>query len=73
MLVLSRHRSEKILVDIPPSDKHRQIVVMVTETRSDKSRIGFHCESEDVTINRWEIAAAKGFPLPSLPGNWGSR
>ena len=55
-LILSRKRSENVVLVVPPSNKPTRIVVGVDEIRENKVRIGFNAPC-DVTIHRAEVQA----------------
>jgi carbon storage regulator len=57
MLVLSRKKDERIIVQVPASAVERVIEIVVVEIRGDKVRIGLEAD-RDVTIHREEVAAA---------------
>jgi carbon storage regulator len=57
MLVLSRHRDESIIIEVPPSTEPQKIVITVVDVRGDKVRIG--CTgNKDVPIHRAEVYEA---------------
>ena len=57
MLILSRQRSESVIVSIPPSTTTTQVAVMVTDIRGDKVRLGFTMP-DCVTVHRQEVQEA---------------
>ena len=57
MLVLSRKKSEQVIITVPPSAETRTVSMMVVEIRGDKVRVGFDAD-RDITINRKEVADA---------------
>lgn len=54
MLVLSRKKSEQVIITVPPSTSPTTITVTTVETKGDTARIGFDAPKE-VTINRKEV------------------
>lgn len=54
MLVLSRSLLEKIVIEVPPSDKTRRIVVAVTDIDRGKVRIGIQAP-RDMPVWREEL------------------
>lgn len=54
MLVLSRKKSERIMVSVPPSTEPQTIEVVVTDIRGDKAKIGLKANA-DVVIHRQEV------------------
>lgn len=58
MLVLSRKRSEEIVITVPPSDKEQVISVVVVELRGDKARLGIKADPSAVRVHRLEVESA---------------
>jgi carbon storage regulator CsrA len=54
MLVLSRKQLEKIVIDVPPSDRPRRIVVSVVVIERGKVRLGFEA-GRDIRVMRPEL------------------
>jgi len=55
MLVLWRKQGETIVIDIPPSDHHRTVIVMMTEMRSSHlAKIGIEAD-KSIRIMRGEL------------------
>jgi sRNA-binding carbon storage regulator CsrA len=58
MLVVSRHRHEKIVIDVPPSDQPTKIVICIVDIQparhGGRTRIGFEAHV-DVKIARKEL------------------
>ena len=54
MLVLSRHRNEKVFITVPKSDQPILIEVLIVEVHGDKVRVGFDAPLA-VKIHREEV------------------
>jgi carbon storage regulator len=52
VLVLQRHENESVVIGLPDG---REIIVMVTEIRFDKVKLGFEAPL-DITVHRQEVA-----------------
>lgn len=57
MLVLSRKKSERIVITVPPSGVAQTVEVLVIEIRGDKVRLGAHAD-RSVIIHRKEVQDA---------------
>ncbi len=57
MLVLKRQEGEKVIIDVPPSNEARRVIVKVCEVRRRDSavRLGFEAAG-DIVIDREEVA-----------------
>jgi sRNA-binding carbon storage regulator CsrA len=58
VLVLGRYRGEQVVIEVPPSDRPRRVVVTTCEVRGDHARIGFDAD-RDITIHRGEVQAER--------------
>lgn len=54
MLVLSRQRTEEVVIEVPPSATPTRVIVSTQEIRRDKVRIGFIAPKE-VLLHRREV------------------
>lgn len=54
MLVLKRKVSEKIVIQVPPSDQIQVITIMVVESRPDSSRLGIQAPPK-TAVHREEV------------------
>jgi len=57
MLVLSRKKSEKVILTVPPTDTPMTIEVTVADLRGDKVRLGFTADPL-VRVHREEVQHA---------------
>ena len=61
MLILARHKSETIVITVPPSDTEQKITITAIDFRRQKKipavRLGFEAEKV-VRINRGEVQDA---------------
>lgn len=53
-LVLTRKTGEKLILDIPPSNEHRQVVLTVVGTRSYSVKLGTKAD-KSISIVRDEL------------------
>ena len=58
MLILARRVSERLILNIPPSDKPQTVTIMPTEIRGDAVRLGIQAPRE-IEIVREEISGRK--------------
>ena len=54
MLVLSRHKEERIRITVPPSDKEQVIDILVVDIRDITIRLGLTAD-RSIAINRLEV------------------
>jgi sRNA-binding carbon storage regulator CsrA len=54
VLVLSRHKEERIRITVPPSDKEQVIDITIVDIRETTTRIGLTAD-RSIAINRLEV------------------
>lgn len=57
MLVLSRHRDERVVITVPPSSQEQVVELVVIDVRGDKVRLGIQAD-EVVAVHRREVQDA---------------